>query len=191
MRCQLFLLCHSCLAPTTGRTNGRKTKQVLTTARDRAMQLAADICNIPDFAWKVPASAKLKGITPTFSEEGKSTQVLQAPGSHDSRRASNAALTLVFVFQLLWAQIHQGFPTVNHAANKGYLTYKDMSFKRKVLHLKHNLLPIGWHWMCLFCFILLTPSLLGCWEWVLFQLHPQCQGAVNACTSTCSGEALV
>lgn len=107
------------------------------------MQLAADVCNVPDFAWKVPASAKLKGITPSFSEEGKSTQVLQAPGSHDSRPASNAALTLVFVFQLLWAHIHQGFPTVNHTANKGYLTHKDMSFKRMVLHLKHNLLPIG------------------------------------------------
>ena len=87
-----------CLAPITGGTNGRKTEQVLTTARDRAMQLAADVCNIPDFAWKVPASAKLKGITPSSSEECKSTQVLQAPGCHDARTAPNAALTLVFVF---------------------------------------------------------------------------------------------
>lgn len=86
-----------CLVPTTGGKKGRKTNQVLTTARDGVMQLAADVCNIPEFARKVLALAKLKGITANSPEEGKSTQVLQAPGSHDAGTASNAALTLVFL----------------------------------------------------------------------------------------------
>lgn len=73
------------------------SKTIQATARDRVMQLAAAVCNTADFAQKAPASAKLKGITPSSSEEGKSTQVLQAPGSHTTRTASNAALSLAFL----------------------------------------------------------------------------------------------
>lgn len=56
--------------------------------------------NAHEFARKVPASAKLKGTTADSSPEGKSTPVLRAPGRHDARTASNAALTLVFVFPI-------------------------------------------------------------------------------------------
>lgn len=89
--------------------------------------------------------SQVEGITPSSLEEGKFAQVLQAPGSHNARMASSAALALVFVFPLLWVhvQVHQGFPAMNHTANKGYLTLKETSFTREVLDLRHyNLLPI-------------------------------------------------
>lgn len=111
----------------------------------------------------MPASAKLQGITPSFSEEGKCTEVLQSPGSHYVRTASNTALTSGLVFPIALGS-HPSPSKLPNCESHSVIWHRDMSFKRKVLHLKFcNLAPLGWHITCLFCSILLTPSLSGCW----------------------------
>lgn len=80
-----------CCLTSTIRKNRRKTKQVLTSARDRVMQLAADTCNTSAFPQEVPTLAK----GPLMKAD---LQILQAPGSHDAGTSSNIALTQIFVF---------------------------------------------------------------------------------------------
>lgn len=127
-----------CCLTSTIRKNRRKTKQVLTSARDRAMQLAADICNTSAFPQEVPTLAKSKGISPSSSEEGRSTDFA---GSRESRcwdifqHCSHTNVCLPSCFRLTYKSI-LCFQTANHTGNSGYWMHRKTSFKRKVLYLK-------------------------------------------------------
>lgn len=121
------------------RDEWKENPAVLTAAKDRVMQLSADICNIPDFCsrsanWKVSHQVSLKRT--------KVQRFCRLQGGTMSELLPTRLSHLDSSSQLLWVhQVHQSFPTVNHT---GLFDTEKCLLKRKVLHLKlYNLLPLG------------------------------------------------